>query len=301
MSRERSSGETILAAKFFTKRALSTEAVIRTFNPLWRSKNGFQVRTAGNHILLFAFDNKEEAEKILSLQPWSFDKHLVVLCRYDSAIPISELNFNRVTMWVQVHDIPIPFLNRGVAEDLCNVVGEVCKDTKLSEMEGGHYFRVKTTVDVTIPLCRGRKISLENGETGWVSFKYERLPIICYWCGCLDHADKDCDRWIESNGTPNLEDREYGPWIRASSIVMPWKTVIKVPGYYDALKKEKGLKTKSHEHPTIANLVDSSPATQIQGTTRTELAVSINDDTLQGDTVTIDLGKSFTDMLFDID
>ena len=82
---------------------------------------------------------------------------------------------------------------------------------------------------------------------------------------------------------------------------MPRKTVIKVPGYYEALKKEKGLKTKSHEHPTIANLVDSSPATQIQGTTRTELAVSINDDTLQGDTVTIDLGKSFTDMLFDID
>ena len=204
-------------------------------------------------------------------------------------------------MWVQVHDIPIPFLNRGVAEDLCNAAGEVCKDTKLSEMEGGHYFRVKTTMDVTIPLCRGQKISLENGETGWVSFKYERLPIICYWCGCLDHADKDYDRWIESNGTPNPEDQEYGPWIRASSFVMPRKTVIKVPRYYDALKKERGLKTKSREHPATANPVDSSPATQIQGTTRTEPAVSINDDTLQGDTVTIDLGKSFTDTLFDID
>ena len=140
MSRERSSRETTLAAKFFTKQVLSTKVVIRTFNPLWRSKNGFQVWTVGNHILLFAFDNKEEAEKILSLQPWSFDKHLVVLCRYDSAIPISELNFNRVTMWVQVHDIPVPFLNKGVAEDLCNAIGEVCKDTKLSEMEGGHYF-----------------------------------------------------------------------------------------------------------------------------------------------------------------
>ena len=67
LSRERSSGETILVAKFFTKQVLSTEAVIRTFNPLWRSKNGFQVWTVGNHILLFAFDNKEEAEKILSL------------------------------------------------------------------------------------------------------------------------------------------------------------------------------------------------------------------------------------------
>ena len=67
LSRERSSGETILAEKFFTKRALSTEAIIRTFNPLWRSKNGFQVWTVGNHILLSAFDNKEEAKKGQSL------------------------------------------------------------------------------------------------------------------------------------------------------------------------------------------------------------------------------------------
>ena len=68
LTKDRSIGETILAAKFFTKRVLNTEAVIRTFNPLWRSKNGFEVRTGGNHILLFVFDNKEEAEKILSLQ-----------------------------------------------------------------------------------------------------------------------------------------------------------------------------------------------------------------------------------------
>lgn len=41
LSEERSFGEIILVANFFTKRALSIEAVIRTFNPLWRSKNGF--------------------------------------------------------------------------------------------------------------------------------------------------------------------------------------------------------------------------------------------------------------------
>ena len=194
LTKDRSIGETILAAKFFTKRVLNTEAVILTFNPLWRSKNGFEVRTGGNHILLFVFDNKEEVEKILSLQPWSFDKHLVVLCHYDSATPISELNFNKVPMWVQVHDIPLTFFNRGVAEELYTAVGEVCEDTKLCEMDGGHYFRVKVTMDVTIHLCRGRKISLENGATSWVNFKYERLPILCYWCGCLDHVDKDCDR-----------------------------------------------------------------------------------------------------------
>ncbi|KAK9991307.1 hypothetical protein SO802_026292 [Lithocarpus litseifolius] len=295
LTKDRSTSETILAAKFFTKRALNTEAVIRTFNPLWRYKNGFEVRTAGNHILLFVFDNKEEAEKILSLQPWSFDKHLVVLRHYDNATPIRELNFNKVPMWVQIHDIPLPFLNRGVAEELCTAVGEVCKDTKLSEMDGGHYFRVKTTVDITFPLCRGRKISLENGATGWVNFKYERLPILCYWCGHLDHIDKDCDRWIESNGSLSPEDREYGPWIRASPSVMLRKTVIKVPGYYEALKKERGLKTKNQEDSPAANPSGLNSVTQISATTQMNPHTSFSDTQnvclLQGDSATNGLGR----------
>ena len=76
---DKSSNEFIMAAKFLTKRALSVEAVIKTFNHLWRSKKGFAVTRAGDHTLLFVFDNREEVDKILSNAPWSFDKHLVVL------------------------------------------------------------------------------------------------------------------------------------------------------------------------------------------------------------------------------
>ena len=53
----------ILAAKFLTERDLSVEAVIRTFSPLWWSVKGFEVRRAGDHVLLFMFNNKEEAKK----------------------------------------------------------------------------------------------------------------------------------------------------------------------------------------------------------------------------------------------
>ena len=48
-------------------------------------------------------------ENFLSMKPWSFDKHLMVLLSYEKEIDLTEMEFNKVTFWVQVHDIPIQF------------------------------------------------------------------------------------------------------------------------------------------------------------------------------------------------
>ena len=80
-------------------------------------------------------------------------------------------------------------------------MGEVQKSIGAVDEDGGNFFRVRVLVDITLPLCRGRVISLLNGSNSWVNFKYEWLPNVCYWCGHLDHNDRDCELWIESNGT----------------------------------------------------------------------------------------------------
>ena len=79
--------EYVLAAKFLTKRALNVEAIGRTFKPLWRAKNEFKIREAGDHILLFVFELETDAERVLAQEPWSFDKHLVLFQQYDYSIP----------------------------------------------------------------------------------------------------------------------------------------------------------------------------------------------------------------------
>ena len=71
--------------------------------------------------------------------------------------------------------------------------GVVNRSTEDSKSEGGSYIRVRVTLDVFQPLFRGRIIKLDEEEKIWVNFRYERLPNICYWCGCLDHGDKECD------------------------------------------------------------------------------------------------------------
>ena len=67
-----------------------------------------------------------------------------------------------------------------VAESLCDIVGEVRKSPDSTEDDGGNFFRVRVNIDISLPLCRGRVITLENGEKAWVRFQYERLPNFCY-------------------------------------------------------------------------------------------------------------------------
>ena len=147
----------------------------------------------------------------MASEPWSFDRYLVVLHRLDTAVLVHEVSFNLVSLWVQVHDIPVSYLNREVAEELCEAIGVVDRNSKDEEVDGGSFIRVRVRVDISVPLCRGRLLSIEDEEELWVSFKYERLPNICYWCGCLDHSDRDCGKWIDSDGTLDSSNKKYGP------------------------------------------------------------------------------------------
>lgn len=91
LEEEMATPEFIIAAKFFTRRAQNMDAIASTFQPLWRSKNGFKVKNMGNHIVLFIFDNKLEVETILENEPWSFDKHLMMMQRYDKDTAVEDL------------------------------------------------------------------------------------------------------------------------------------------------------------------------------------------------------------------
>ena len=104
-------------------------------------------------------------------------------------------------------------MNKTVAEKICEVVGEVCKNIDEDETDGGSFLRMKVIIDISKPLCRGRRISLSQGEQSWVSFKYERLPNFCYWFQNVAYDDRDSECWLRSKGTLRKEDRKYGEWL----------------------------------------------------------------------------------------
>ena len=59
----------------------------------------------------------------------------------------------------------------------------------------------------------------------------ERLPNICYWCGSVSHDDKDCSLWLQSKGTLNLEEQQFGSWTRAPLFNLAKMSFVEVKGY----------------------------------------------------------------------
>lgn len=94
LTKNNQSEEYVLAAKFFTRRNVSIDAVAKTFRSLWRTSNDFRIRDAGDNHLLFVFELESDMIKVLMGEPWSFDRHLVVLKRYDGITPMEEVDFS---------------------------------------------------------------------------------------------------------------------------------------------------------------------------------------------------------------
>lgn len=242
LGKQKPEREYILAAKFLSRRVLNIENVSRAFRPLWRTRKGFRIRKAGEHTLLFVFDSKDDAENVVMCEPWSFDNHLVLFQRYDDDIPLNNLKFNTATFWVQIHNLPVRYMNYEVAEGIGETLGTVVKLEDKTKMEGGSFMRVRVVIDISQPLCRCRKIILSEGSVWWVSLKYERLRSICYWCGLVSHEDKDCELWIKSKGTLTVDKQQFGPWICAPQFNPSRKTFVEVRGYYDEIEENKEMK-----------------------------------------------------------
>ena len=50
-----------------------------------------------------------------------------------------------------------------MVECLCDIIGEVQKSSRVVDDEGDHFMRVRVTLDLNLPLCRGCVITLEGG------------------------------------------------------------------------------------------------------------------------------------------
>ena len=89
--------------------------------------------------------------------------------------------------------------------ELGETLGQVIPCENPNDLVGGDFLHVHVEIDVSKPLCRGRRVALDENEEIWISFKYEKLSNFCYWCGLISHDGKDCNIGLARKDTRNTE------------------------------------------------------------------------------------------------
>lgn len=207
----------VVAGKFYTKRRVNLESIARVLKAVWKTERNFEVSDIAKNKVLFKFGKREDMDRVLMLSPWTFNKYLVVLHKLEVGEAANRICFDRALFWVQIHGLPTMSQTKDTALHLGSTLGVVEKvDVDGEGFSLSGYLRIRVSIDITKPLCRGRMVQTGGPSAMWVEFKYERLPIFCYWCGKVDHDEQDCKLWIRSKEAINLGEKQYGPWLRAS-------------------------------------------------------------------------------------
>ena len=84
-----------------------------------------------------------DADKVLLGEPWSYDRHLVSIQRFDGSKALKDIDFKFCSFWIQIHDIPFKFMTEDTAKEIGDTIGTVIKSGDVSEWKGGTFLRIR--------------------------------------------------------------------------------------------------------------------------------------------------------------
>ena len=147
----------------------------------------------GNNILQFKFSSKYQMEWVERCGPWSFDNNLLLLCRWKKGLTSTNVAFTYSLFWVQIWGLPFEIMSQDVGEEFGSKLGNFIEVDRHSwQSDQAKFMRVHVELEIDKPLKRGAYIASSEGERLWLTFKYERLPTVCFIFGKLGHDKKHC-------------------------------------------------------------------------------------------------------------
>lgn len=150
----------------------------------------------------------------------------------------SDLEFFALPLWARIYDIPFRGrCNESNARMMGIKLGSIWKwisrivwEWKNPDSLGMEKsLRIRVRLDVRRPLKKHVSIKIRGGEICTCPVKYEKLPMICFYCRKLGHGTNDCKDVFGDNSPV----KNFCLWLKAS----PLKPVVQ-----DDMKEEQEVK-----------------------------------------------------------
>ena len=211
----RDRGRFCVILKILSQRSVNVEALRKNLNMLWKPRKSIKFSELEEDLFLVEFGDERDKRRVLDMRPWSYEKQLVLLQEFEGELKLKEIVMKWSPFWVQMYNLPLKCRTKETAWAIGSKLGSVMEvDVSDSGVQWEKSLWARIMMDITKKLVRGKKITIEGGESRWIHFKYERLPNFYYNCGLLSHAIRDCLESVGLNVQTIESQLQYGAWLR---------------------------------------------------------------------------------------
>ncbi|KAJ1382435.1 Zinc knuckle CX2CX4HX4C [Sesbania bispinosa] len=186
--------KTTLVGRIVADKALNRNVVKDIVTKAWNMQEDLKIADMGPNTYLFTFARVDQVKRILEEGPGFIMGHLMSLQCWIPEGSALEINFDFVKFWIQLHGLPLEFMNVKNACKIAQKIGSVIsvEDPFVEGQLLRPFFKVKVEVNIKKPLLTGFSIPRKDLPRTWVFIKYERLQDFCYNCGVLGHDFWKC-------------------------------------------------------------------------------------------------------------
>ena len=212
-------GKCCVVMKILTQRCISLDALRKNLRMLWKPNKGVQISEIDEELFLVEFGDGKDKKRVIEMCPWNYEKQLILIQDFEGELTPKEIDIKWAPFWIQIYNLPLKCRTKETGWAIGSSLGTVLDvDVPESSVQWGKCLRVRVRIDTTKRVLRGKKVTIEGGESRWVSFKFERLPNFCYRCGLLDHTLKDCSEEVDTTIGAETNTLQYGSWLRGDPL-----------------------------------------------------------------------------------
>ena len=104
-----------------------------------------------------------------------------------------------------------------VATKISRRMGVVEEVEKRYNKDGQNLFmRAKVAIPIAKLIRQGGFLAGSDGQKMWTTFRYERLPMFCHYCGLLGHDINHCANYFGLMKSGKEVQLQYREWLKAS-------------------------------------------------------------------------------------
>lgn len=211
--------ENALVVKIIGNRGYNRSAFKTVLRELWNPTEGLKFTEVEGNIQIAIFNNASDRDKVLAKGPWRFMGWALQVEKWVPGKQIAELFTDKLHLWIQIHNLPVEYRHNQFAIRFAEKAGRVIQVSGTKEGSDirddiRKFIKFKIEIDLHKPIVPGWTLDRETDTPVWITFKYERLPNVCFNCRRFDHETRLC--FHASSGQSNtILGTKFGPCLRA--------------------------------------------------------------------------------------